>query len=362
MNDNQIFHINVEGFKSIKKCDLKLNNLNVLIGGNGVGKSNFINLFKMLQRILDKELGVYVGEQGLNTLLYNGRKITNEISVIFGFGKNGYGFQLIPTEDERLIFKNEWFYGETAGPRVIHSGHSESKWNKGTGNRIDEFVKPILQKQKWRVYHFHDTSKNAPVKQAHAINDNIQFATDARNIAAFLYRLQKKEESDYQRIVTSIRLVAPFFEDFILRPNPLNEEIIRLEWKAYGSDIPFNVSQLSDGMIRFICLAVLLLQPNHLQPETIIIDEPELGLHPAAIVVLASIIRKVSKRKQIIISTQSVELLNEFEIEDIIVVDRKENASCFRRLEEEELKVWLEDEYSVGDLWKKNLIGGRPAK
>jgi predicted ATPase len=198
------------------------------------------------------------------------------------------------------------------------------------------------------------------MKQQCAINDNMELAVDARNIAAFLYRLKMTDEICYGNIVRTIRLIAPFFEDFNLRPNPLNESTISLEWTTQNSDVPFSASQLSDGTLRFICLVCLLIQPPPLKPETIIIDEPELGLHPAAISVLAGLMRSVSKNSQLIISTQSVELLNEFEPEDIIVVDRVDGASVFKRLGEADYTSWLEDEYSIGDLWKKNLLGGRP--
>ena len=181
-----------------------------------------------------------------------------------------------------------------------------------------------------------------------------------RQYRIFLYRLKETEENSYNQIVRTVRLVAPYFDDFILRPNPLKPDNIRLEWKDINGEVPFTASQLSDGTLRFICLATLLLQPRSLMPETILIDEPELGLHPYAISLLASLIKKAAVHKQIIVSTQSVELLNEFKTEDVIVVDHKEDHSSFSRLKEEELKTWLEEDYTLGDLWKRNILGGRP--
>jgi predicted ATPase len=210
----------------------------------------------------------------------------------------------------------------------------------------------------WGVYHFHDTSDTAHMKKPCGLNDNIELASDGRNLSAYLYRLREKEKESYRRIVKTIQRVAPFFDDFILRPNPLNEDMIQLEWKRIDSDIPFLATQLSDGTLRFICLTTLLLQPSHLAPETIIIDEPELGLHPDAITLLGAMIKKASYEKQIILSTQSVDLLNEFEVEDIIVVEHTDNSSSFKRLSAEKLKLWLEQDYSLGTLWCKNLLGG----
>jgi len=361
LNSRQITKIEIEGFKSIKSCELQLGMVNVLIGSNGSGKTNFISLFKMLQSMIDGNLQSYVSKNGgPNALLHFGSKRTEEMKASFYFGTNVYQFALAPTRDDRLTFASESFYWAHSGSRRIGSGHMESQWRRGCGNRIDEYVQPILENQKWRVYHFHDTSDTALVKQIHGINDNLDFATDARNLAAFLYRLQQTAEASYHQIIKTIQMVAPYFDDFILRPNPMKPDTIRLEWKDKSSDAPFIAAQLSDGTLRFICLATLLLQPDGMMPETILIDEPELGLHPYAISLLAALIKKASMKKQIIVSTQSVELLNEFEAGDIVVVNHKDEQSVFSRLDEDALKIWLDEDYTLGDLWKRNILGGRP--
>lgn len=363
MNERQITKIEIEGFKSIKRCSLELGMVNILIGSNGSGKTNFISLFKMLQSMIDGELQTYVSKYGgPNSMLFFGSKRTERMKADFYFGENGYQFALVPTTDDRLMFEGEWFYWDDCGEKLVAKGHFESKWRDGCGYKIDNYVRPILKNQKWRVYHFHDTSDTALVKQIHGINDNIDFATDARNLAAFLYRLKNaaESESSYNQIVRAVSQVAPYFDDFVLRPNPLRPDSIRLEWKDINSEVPFIAAQLSDGTLRFICLATLLLQPESLMPETILIDEPELGLHPYAISLLAALIKKAAVKKQIIISTQSVELLNEFESENVIVVNHYEDHSTFKRLDDESLKSWLNEDYTLGELWKRNILGGRP--
>ena len=361
MNQFQLTRLKVLGFKSIQETEIEFGMLNVLIGSNGSGKTNLISLFSFLQAMLEGRLQSYVAKKGgPDTFLHWGRKRTEALSAASYFGNNGYGFSLEATADNRLMIGDEIFYWTKSDECSIGCGNMESVWREGTHTGIDRYVKPILEKQKWRVYHFHDTSDTALVKQIHGINDNIELATDARNLAAFLYRLQKTEEKSYYRIVSVVQMAAPYFDDFILRENPLNPKSIDLEWRAKGSDLPFMASQLSDGTLRFICLAVLLLQPTHLQPETILIDEPELGLHPYAIQLLASLIKKASRKKQIIVSTQSVELLNEFQADDIIVVEHKDATSTFRRLNSEALSFWIAEDYTLGDLWKRNIFGGRP--
>jgi len=364
IKSGQLSRINIKGFKSIKDCDLELKMINVLIGSNGSGKSNFISAFSLLQNVLASNLAVYVGQSGVNALLFKGRKNTDEIAIEVLFGNNSYGFNLVPTDDNRLIFKKEYFsyYGAFVNESNVSRGHIESLWKQGTHNRIDEFVMPILAKQNWRVYHFHDTSKNANVKQEHNVSNNKVLLFDAANLAAFLYRLRENFEFSYNEIVSTIKLIAPYFDDFELETNEGNPEKIVLRWKQIGCDDIFNASQFSDGTLRFICLVTLLLQPQDLQPESIIIDEPELGLHPYAITIFAEIIKQISANKQIIISTQSVELLNEFDVDDVIVVNRDNDGSTFKRLDEDCLKDWLEKDYTLGELWNKNIFGGRLSK
>jgi predicted ATPase len=209
----------------------------------------------------------------------------------------------------------------------------------------------------WKVYHFHDTSKSSPMKQPCRVDDYYSLATDGHNIAAYLYYIKQHHEMVYKKIVKTIQRVAPFFHDFILEPDIANSDMIKLRWKHKGSDLYFDANDLSDGTIRFICLTTLLLQPN--LPTMILVDEPELGLHPFALEILASMFRIASKKTQIIASTQSVTFADYFDVEDILVVDTKENATVFKRLDSEEFKEWT-DEYTVGDMWQKNLIGGVP--
>jgi predicted ATPase len=135
--------------------------------------------------------------------------------------------------------------------------------------------------------------------------------------------------------------------------------MIQLEWRQKDSDYPFLASHLSDGTLRFMCLATALLQPS--PPATMLFDEPELGLHPYALTLLANLFKQAAKgtSQQVIVSTQSAQLVNEFEPEDIVVVERTQGESVFGRLESAKLSGWLED-YTLGELWQKNVFGGGP--
>jgi len=354
--------VKITGFKSIKDADIKLGNLNVLIGANGAGKTNFISLFKFFSNMIEGNLQnlIALGSNAENFLFF-GSKTTDFIKIELKFGKNGYIAKFKPDTSDRLVFVEEicQFKGEDYGEpfeEFIGSGHTETLLNKyKEGKPVVQYV--IDGFKSWKYYHFHDTSDTAKIKKYCYINDYSYLRTDASNLATFLYVMKAKNEDHYNAIIDAIRLVAPFFDNFILRPNPLNEDNIRIEWFEKGSDFPFFADHFSDGTLRFICLATVLLQPN--LPSTIIIDEPELGLHPYAIKVLASLMRATAKKTQLIISTQSVPLVNEFEPKDLIIVDKINKASVFKRITKKALEEWLKD-YTLGELWEKNVLGGRP--
>jgi len=359
-NGKQINKVVLKGYKSFDDIQVDLGSLNILIGSNGAGKSNFINFFRMLREIFDDEakFQAYISEQGgPDALLHFGRKVTDRLEFGLYFGNDSYIATLKPTLDNRLMFFDE-SYSNGLVRISLGSGHFESKTNQGIGSVTKNYIGQSMRQ--WRVYHFHDTSKSSLIKRLHNIGDNIYLRADGSNLAAFLFFLKEHHHASYVKIVNTVRLVAPFFGDFVLRPSLNNPDMIELEWFEKGQDIPWKGHILSDGTLRFICLATVFLQPPELQPETILVDEPELGLHPYAIGVLAGLIRSISTKKQLIISTQSSDLVSEFDPEDILVVNRNKGSSEIRRLSNSDLEEWLK-EYTLGDLWKKNILGGRPS-
>lgn len=366
--------ITVTGYKSIRELrDFELGDINVLIGANGAGKSNFISLFNLLESLAIERLQLFVRKSaGADYLLHFGRKITNEIVIGLEFGGSvkdaeegsRYDIKLVPAIDGSLIFSaEEVTYLRTNGTRFKTSGSSGGQIETGLSRmppQPDLWPQKVLASLKsLRTYHFQDTTPEAKIKQNVSIYDNDSLQHNASNLAPFLFLLQTKHQAYYKRIVDTIRLVAPFFDDFVLRPDNLRPEMIHLRWQQRESKDTFEGFQLSDGTLRFICLATLLLQPN--PPSLIIIDEPELGLHPYAMGLLVEMLRSVTTKSQVIISTQSASMVSQFFPEEVIVVDREKDASVFRRLNSEELKVWLED-YSLGEIWEMNLVGGRPRR
>jgi predicted ATPase len=356
--------LTIHGFQSIRRLDeFPLHNLNVLIGPNGAGKSNFINYFRLLTELVEQRLQVWVQKRGgADRLLSFGIKETTTFHSFLRFGENGYQFVLHPTDDGGFVFADEQLFYQNK-PLSIGRGHRESRLK-------DEIVPHEKQRadysyraiSSWKIFHFHDTSDTAVVNRWGSLDDSAYLRTDAANLAAYLYRLRHQHPETYQQIRRTVQLAIPFFDDFSLKPQAVNgaggdNQQIRLLWQQRDSDYPLWPTQLSDGSLRFICLVTALLQPE--PPATLIIDEPELGLHPYALTLLGSLIRSAATRMQLIISTQSVPLVNEFGLDDLVVVEREAGASVFKRFASADLAQWLED-YTVGELWEKNILGGRP--
>lgn len=354
--------LRVEGFKSIAALDIELRPLNVLIGANGAGKSNFIEVFHFMREVSEQRFQRYVGQKGAEWILHYGSRYTQELKLHFDFGSVGYDVAFIANDQDRLLFASEAVYfASVEGPRTIKRTESfaaETEMGFFLVNYGGEET-ALNTVRTWRVYDFQDTTSTARVKKTSRLHDNAFLFGDAGNLAAFLYLLQQRHTAHFARIERTIQQVLPDFGGFELQPNPLNPDTIQLEWRERNMpDYLFKAADFSDGSLRFVCLATLLLQPD--LPSVLLLDEPELGLHPAAVVILGGLLRKAAQRTTVIVSTQSAALVSAFEPADIIVVDRHEGASTFRRLEEEPLREWLE-RYSLGELWEKNVLnGGNP--
>lgn len=376
--------IRIAGFRSIRDMGegLELGPVNVVIGANGAGKSNLVAFFSMLNFITSKSLALWVSQHGGATdQLYYGHQtrplLEAELAYSGGRGVNRYGLRLFHGAPDRFVFADEQMSWRAAGrsdplQMSLGSGHTESRvperadmHGASAEKRTAEAVRALLDRT--QVFHFHDTSANARVRQSWSLADARYLKHDGGNLAPFLLQLREGARETYDRVVGIVRLVVPFFGDFVLEPTVAGGDSLILRWRERGSDREFGPHQLSDGTLRFMLLATLLLQPAHTRPPVIIVDEPELGLHPAAVEALASMVYEVASGggAQVILTTQSASLLDAFRAEDVVVASRVPEGttgryeSKFARLEPEALSEWLAD-YSLSELWDKSVIGGRP--
>jgi predicted ATPase len=330
--------LDLKGYKSIKDVSLELRPLNVLIGANGSGKSNLVSFFNLLTHMkVAGEFQRFIAiSGGANSLLHYGAKLTREIDATLFCTINDSSCKY----DIRL--------GLTAEDMLVLEEHVPF-----------DLRDPILDN--CRVFQFHDTSSTSNFRLNGDINRNRSLEGDGGNLAAVLYKIQQTEPECYQRIVGTIRQIAPFFGDFNLAPSALNTNVIQLRWTERDRDYDFGPHLLSDGTLRAMALVTLLLQPIKDRPSLIIIDEPELGLHPSAIATLAGLLRSASEHSQIIVATESATLLDHFEPHDVVVTERCMGETVFKRLDSKDLQEWRED-YCLSELWQKNVFGGEPSR
>ena len=374
MSENRTWlrKLTLSGYKSFdtEGQSIEFGDITVLLGANGSGKSNLVSFIRLLNSMNSRHLQQFVAEQGYaSSLLHYGssetQQIRGKLAFKIGTEKKTYLFTLTHASGDLLVFSEEKVFFEDISLQQesidLGSGHKESNAKKNPPANLTEFSLWSLLTS-LVVYQFYDTSSTAKIKNQFYIEDADILLNDARNLAPFLYRMKNNDKTSpyYDRIVRHIQTIFPQFDDFILKPSA-NPQYITLNWKEKGHDYLLGPHQLSDGTLRFMALTTLLLQPPKPYYDIIFIDEPELGLHPAAITELAGMIALASQHSQIILATQSPQLVNEFEAKDIVVVERDETDkhSVLKRLDEQELADWLQH-YSLSELWEKNVFGGRP--
>ena len=368
-NRKKLCEVTIKGYKSIafeNPITLHLGDVNILLGANGAGKSNIISFFRMLSYMMSKSFGVYVEKSGTaNSFLHYGPKKTPVMSgtLVFTDTKSvdSYHFSLTNAAPDRLIITEESIEYHHKTENKPHEVLLEPNFRESALADSKDFVaKSIYQMLAYcKVYQFHDSSNEGPLRQACPVDTANYLQSYGNNLPSFLLFLRDNYADSYKRIVAYVRDVVPQFQDFYLEPT---NQTISLRWiDNSATDYRFNAYQFSDGSIRFIALATLLLQPAKTMPDVIILDEPELGLHPYAISQLAEMIKDASIHAQVMIATQSKDLVDHFNVDNISVVemDEKTQSTIVTHLKEDDYKLWLEH-YSLSELWDKNIIGGRP--
>ena len=372
-SDAHIESVTIQGFKSLKNISrLPLSSTNVLVGANGVGKSNFLSFFDMLGWMIHRcdTQGYISANGGADGLLFDGSgpRLARSIHAELIFrappvkraakAKCGYGFTLARGIDERLFFKRERYYpdAKTGEWHNFRANHGEAKINRVMIDRAPKAIRRAL-KGCYFTYHFNDTSHGGPLRLPGEEDDRLILRGDGRNLAPVLLHLQERHRANYEEIVRMLQENVPTFHDFDLEPAYGS---VKLRWRKKSSKTTIGMHQTSDGTLRFIALVTLMNMPLGRVPNIVLLDEPELGLHPYAISLLAALIRRLGVNKQVIVATQSPLLVNEFAPEDVIVAEMDDDgATSLSRKTTKELEHWLK-EFRLGELWQSNVIGGNP--
>jgi len=362
----RIERLELAGYKSIRRATIDFAGLNVLIGANGAGKSNLVSFFSLLRAALDGKLDGYVGRHGgPNSLLSLGAKTTREIeaaitvSTAAGRGTLHQAFEFrAPDSLSYSVNHAARRAGADRSDEVVIDDLCSVVKDDGPGHPGLLIYGSL--KDRLATYHFDDTSLASRMRTEVYVEDNARLHADGGNWAAMLYLYKNRFQHAYHRIRSAVRKAVPSFDDFVLEPQRLNPRNILVNWKMRGvDDYLLGPHMISDGSLRAMALITLLLQPTADLPDFLIIDEPELGLHPFAVELIAGLIRAASVHTQVIVTTQSVSFLDQFSADEIIVVEAERGTSAYRRLDPRQLSDWLE-EYTVGELWEMNVIGGGP--
>ena len=369
--------IRIRGFRSLADVELSdLGSASVLIGANGSGKSNFMRFFEMLSWMLrSRRLGEFVERYGgADDQLCGGNRDTPavqaEISLETSCGRTDYRFTLAHAHPDRLMFTQEafrfsrkdwpsdasWTHLPSDGHReaqIVEAAQSQqpSTVNRTTARTITQLLRNCA------VFQFHDTSDSSSLKTRWEAEDNNALRSNGGNLAAVLYRLEHEHHHRFELICRHIRRVLPIFDRFQIE-NSYGK--VQLRWKAKGTDKTFGAHRTSDGSLRFFALVTLLNLPREMLPDVVLLDEPELGLHPTAIALIGEMIKGLSNDVQIIVATQSPLLVDVFDLDEILVLEAEDGRTSFRRLAADDYRHWLDENFTPGELWQKNLLAGRP--
>ena len=364
--------IHIAGFCSLKEVCLKPGRLTVLIGPNGACKSNRLQALRLIPLLRTRSLQRYVADHGFaSALLHYGSKATDAIELGVVIRDQGVTYRyenaLAFAPGDTLYFQSETTEcvnsDGTGSFSQLGSGHRESRLQDSFDPDDSPDSQTLVALNTWlgrmTFYHFHDTSPQSKLRTHSRREDDRYPRSDGSNLAAYLFRLKESGDSAdqkaWQRINRHCRHIAPAIKQ--LDPVAVNGSV-RLDW-IDDRDERFGCHQFSDGTLRALALITVLSQPSERLPRLISIDEPELGLHPSAIALITELCRSISRHTQIVLSTQSTELLDYLNADEVVVVERQQGETKLTRLSSQALQSWLED-YSLSELYGKGVIGGKP--
>lgn len=375
-----ISHLKIKGFRSLKDVEIELGAFSVLIGANGAGKSNLIEFFQMTSAMFTGTSGTlqnYVARKGrASSIFHYGPQVTpvidTSLRIASGEESFEYEFSLERGATDELFYSSEYLHsiaGDAMLTRLFHDGGPlESNVLRFAEQHDDDGQIPVAKSLRKvlsgiRIFHFHDTSEDANMRVSQDLNGEDGLLSNGGNLAAFLYRLKEKRPAHYRRILDTVQYIAPYIADIVVEPDALNDRFVMLRWRDRSGTL-FGPHQLSDGTLRTIALITALLQPDETMPSIMLFDEPELGLHPQGIRIVAELLKAVTEKRQVIVATQSPLLIRNYDPADIAVVEREEDAegrgsTVIKRLDPLALEGWLE-EYDLGQLYEKNVTGGGP--
>ena len=366
----RIESVHIKGFRSLADVRLdRIPNPMVLLGTNGAGKSNVLRFFEMLKEMAHLRLGEFTLRQGgSDDQLFGGARLTQRIEATVFFrttlGRSRVMFVLQHAHPDQMTITGEQFRSldpedsendavylffdqpvgyESAFVQESGSSTADMRLRKAAGLLAD-----------CAHYQFHDTSDCAPVKTRWDVEDNHRLLGHGGNLASVLLSLQKNEARRFDLICKQIALVVPDFNGF-QNVEHYGKTILRWRSKATGKTIGAHLT--SDGSLRCFQLVTLLNLPDALLPRIVLLDEPELGLHPAAVALISQMVKSLAGRRQVIVATQSPHFVDAFGLKEVVVLELRDGRTEATKPDPSRFSRLLKD-YSTGELWWKGVLGG----
>ena len=381
---HKVNKITIQGFRRLRHVEIKTRPFMVMIGANGVGKSSVLDAVALLSRSADGRLN-----QTLNDLggIVDISSRGSDAGLTFGVAMGGddhapldYQFHLqTQGQSYEIACENltqchpdseQSFKHVTSNLNDVQYYHPQEKrlikldWNYNhQESALSQVPKMYKQPEEVRCilsstnqYHLVDVGKHAPIKLPQQMKPIHTPGGNGEDLVAFLYTMRESHRDYYEMIEDSLRAAFPEFE--MMNFPPVAAGMLSLTWQEKPFRSPLYMHQLSDGMLRFLWL-ISLLQSPALSSITMI-DEPEVSLHPEQLRFLADLMREASTRTQMIVATHSDRLIRFLEPHEVLVLDVDDDGYTTATWGDEfDLEEWLK-EYSLDEVWRMGLIGGRP--
>ena len=398
--------IKIEGFRSFKKVELEMPRLAVLIGPNGGGKSNFVDLLMLMAEAGNGELAVGVNKRGGFRNIAFGFEPTGEVLVEFSFkglrdpasemeplpplitlAKKpfdityrvtlrglGVNFRVweeqlhqVSVDPEQITFEIDRDATRTLFKwRIISQEGEEPKSVEDVELAISQvkdankFRPPyaVFQElRQWAFYRDIDVGPESPVRQPVLIRPATRLLSDGTNLSSVFFTIQQEHPDDWDDILGILKTAYPDFVKLTV-PAGGGDGKVHLRWFERPNEKQgLSANLLSDGTLKLLCLVAILKSPN--PPPLICIDEPELGLHPDWIELVAELMQDAATRTQVIVATHSPQIVAKLDPDQVIVTEKVEAETHLTQLKTRDLEKWLKD-FSLAELWLSGEIGGRP--
>jgi predicted ATPase len=350
--------LRLSGWRSIVDETIELGPLNVVVGGNGSGKSNLLSVFRVLNAMIGGRLqSLFAADRAVDDAtddwIHHGVNRAKAIAVslvlqtrtgvsTYGAAWERAGDGRMPFVDERIGFMRDG--REEPYQRLLGDGHLETQLSD-VSNRGDHTARVIHNfLARSRFYSFSDLSADSLVRRPCPVQQNRFLAPNGQNAAAVLWRYQREHPDVFERIEAVVRQAFPEIQSILPRLSP-DGKLVSIDWKRRGTGNRFSLHTVSNGAILFLLMAMLTCQPSAELPLIMAIEEPELGLSPRGIDQLAELMRQASQECQILVTTHSPYLVDACDTEHVIVASQQNHQSQFRRLSDTALEAWL-DEYT----------------